>query len=1015
MVFHKLLQEQIKKHLTLGFAKNQELESFFEAINDSYLAFERDKELMNYAFQESENEYNEVNEALGKEHELKKHFIDNLYESLRGNDEEGNEIDEEERNNLLFISKYLCEQIRKRNETENQLTHTVELLKTLLDSLQSGILVEDKNRKILFANHLFCNMFSIPIHPETMTGVDNTDSEEQYKNLFKESQFFSSRIQEILEKKQIVTNELLETVDGSFLKRNYTPIFIDDEYEGHFWKYTDVTQRIQTRNLLEQSEKRNRLIMNASLNAIITIDSKGKIIFWNNRAETVFGWKKEEVLGGILSEIIVPHRYVEAHNKGIERYMKTGDGPVLNRQFETMGLNKNGDEFPVEISITSIKQNGETFFCSFIQDISERKKAEANLKFQEEKYRNIIANMNLGLVEVDNDDIIQFANQSFLSISGFEMEELLGKSTTELFVSEESAEMIKSKKELRKCGISDIYQIQVKNKSGEPRWWAIGGAPEFDDTGKLVGSIGIHLDITEQKQLEIDLEREKIKAQEASRAKEAFLANMSHEIRTPLNAIIGFLRELEKQELTEIQKKYIENSSIAAKHLLAIINNILDISKIEAGEMSLDYEDFVFEKSITNVVKVLQPKAEQKGIDLSANISKNIHKVLKGDTLRLEQILFNLVGNSLKFTQKGRITVDCEMINDTGSYQELSISISDTGIGMDKSFIDSIFRKFSQEDKETTKKFGGTGLGMAITKELVQLMEGGITVESEKNKGTTIRINLNFEKGNKENLKILDAEKNVTSIDNLSILLVEDNDLNRLVVQNSFRHFNCKVTEAENGLVALEILRKQNFDVILMDIQMPEMDGIEATKIIRNEFKLTTPIIALTANAFKAEIDKCREAGMNDYITKPFDESAMIETIARQVGSGPVSLSTNANKITANNKLYNLSSLYDLSRGDMDFMDKMLEVFVEQTAVILEKVEQKMADNDFKEVSQLIHQIKPSIEIFGIISIVDAVKTLEKLARETHDKDQISFLFESVNSTLQQVIIQLKENELCKS
>jgi PAS domain S-box-containing protein len=571
MDFHTLLQKQISKYLTPELSENQEFGFFCKAINDSYQAFERDKELMNHAFQESEKEYHEVNESLKKEYELKKHSIDNLYESLQGNEEEYDEINDEEKNNLLFISKYISKQIKKRKETENSLSRTVELFKTLLNNLQSGILVEDENQKILFTNKQFCDLFSIPVSSGTMAGDDYSNSAEQHKNLFKDSQSFSSENHKFLAKKKVVISDLIETADGRFLERSYIPIFIDDECEGHIWKFTDVTQRIQTKMLLELSEKRNRLIMDASLNAINTIDVEGKTIFWNKQAEVIFGWKKEEVLGKVLSEIIIPHRYVKIHNKAIAHYLETGDAPVLNKQFEITGINRNGNEFPIEISIIPINQNGEIFFCSFIQDISERKKAEANLKFQEEKYRNIIANMNLGLVEVDNDDVIQFANQSFLDISGYVMDELLGKSTTELFVFQENLDMMNSKKELRQRGISDVYQIQVENKKGELRWWAIGGAPEFNNEGKLIGSIGVHLDITEQKQLEIDLEKEKIKAQEASKAKEAFLANMSHEIRTPLNAIIGFLRELEKHELTELQKKYIENSSIASKHLLQLL------------------------------------------------------------------------------------------------------------------------------------------------------------------------------------------------------------------------------------------------------------------------------------------------------------------------------------------------------------------------------------------------------------------------------------------------------------
>lgn len=1012
MDFNKLLEEQIQKHLSIEFSENKEVKSFLKVISESYFAFEKEKYLMSHAFQETEKKNYVVNESLRNENEFKKGSIDYLYEILEGNDENHSNINGEKKE-LHSISKYLSEQIRKRKETEHSLSRTVELLKTLLANLPAGILMEDENRNVLFTNKSFCDVFSIAIPPEAMMGVDCSNLEEQYKGLFEESVIFIARIKAILTKKEIVTNELLETVDGRFLERDYIPIFIDNVFEGHLWRYTDVTRRMQTQNLLEQSEKRGRLIMNASLNAIITIDSNGIITFWNNQAEIVFGWKKEEALGKVLSEMIIPHRYIEAHNMGMKHYMKTGEGSVLNKQFEITGINRTGNEFPIEIAILPVKQNGEIFFCSFIQDISERKKAEESLKSQEEKYRNIIANMNLGLIEVDNNEIIQFANQNFASISGFEIEELLGKNASELLAFEENSEIMNFQKELRKNGISDIYQVPIKNKKGELRWWAISGAPEFDNTGKLVGSIGIHLDVTEQKQLEIDLEKEKVKAQEASRAKEAFLANMSHEIRTPLNAIIGFLRELEKQELTELQKKYIENSSIASKHLLAIINNVLDISKIEADEMSLDYEDFVFENTVTNVINVLHSKAEQKGLILTANISKDIHKVLNGDALRLEQILFNLIGNALKFTHKGIISVDCEVVNNTDTSQELSILISDTGIGMDKKFLDTIFNKFSQEDKAITRRFGGTGLGMAITNEFVQLMNGKIDIESEKNKGTTIQLNLSFTKGNENNLNKIHVDKELIRIDNISVLLVEDNYLNRMVAQNSLRYFNCKVTEAENGLVALEILRRQKFDVILMDIQMPEMDGIEAAKIIRSVLKLSTPIIALTASAFKTEIEKCREAGMDDYIIKPFDEKIMIETIARLVRNNAVLLFEDT-KSTITSKLYNLNSVYDLSRGDSDFMDSMIRVFVEKTTVVLEEIEQKIVKNDFVEVSRLIHEIKPSIEIFEINSIFDDIKTLEKMAKETQDKEKIALLFESINKTLQQVVVQMHENELCK-
>ncbi|WP_300977002.1 PAS domain-containing hybrid sensor histidine kinase/response regulator [Flavobacterium sp.] len=1267
--FHKLLQKQINKHLPLVYMENPLVMAFLNTINDSYTAFERDRDLMSHSFRESEKEYNEINQNLTKEYELKQQSISNLYDTLEALEDDyknikaGDDVDD-----ILFISKYLNQQIENRKNSEKNLSRTVELLKTLLANLRSGILVEDENRIILFTNQLFCEMFSIPVTPDEMVGIDCTNSAEQSKHVFKNPDSFSDGIAKILSQREVVTNELLETAEGRFFERDYIPIYIANEYKGHLWKYTDVTERIENQILLEQSEERSRIVMNSSLNAIVTVDDKGKITFWNdqatstfgytydevfgkvftefmipernkalweqsiyqylteghneflnkhvelvgvhrsgneflaevsiipitqngetffcaflqdiskrkeaeyqlsenlvllktllanlqsgilvedmnrkivftnqlfcdmrnislspnemvgidckelikrsqllfkneeqfaaritdiiarkkmviqelletkdnlfyerdyipivieeeykghlwkytdvtqriqdqmllaqseernrnimnaslnaiininhkgvitfwnNQAEVIFGWKKEEVIGKTLTETIIPKQHHQGHNNGMKHYLETGEGPALNKNIELPAVNRQGEEFPIEIAIIPLKENGELFFCAFIQDISERKKAEKKLKFQEEKYRNIISNMNLGIIEVDNQEIIQFANQSFATMSGFDIEDLMGKNPSEIFVFGENLDRMQHKKELRTQGVSDVYQMPVKDKRGELKWWAISGAPNYDDQGNLVGSVGIHLDITEQKQLEIELNQQKLKAEEASKAKEVFLANMSHEIRTPLNAIIGFLRELGKQELSELQKKYIDNSTIASRHLLAILNNILDISKIEAGEMELEKEDFSFGESIDKVIKVLHPLAKEKDLRLNATIDPKISAVLKADSLRIEQILFNIVGNSIKFTSKGRIDLKCELITDRPSLQKIRIKVTDTGIGMDQNYIETIFKKFSQEDKAVTRKFGGTGLGMAITKELVTLMHGDIKIESEKGKGTTFYISLPLEKGDPNKVKQNNKEVNV-NISGLSILLVEDNKMNRMVIQNSMQYFDCSLTEAENGIEALELLKHQTFDIILMDIQMPEMDGIEATKIIRNEFKLNTPIIALTANAFKSEIENCKNAGMDDYVTKPFDEFTLIETIAKLTVNRP----KNEARLTvekSDSNVYNLSILRNLSRGNIDFVQKMLHIFIEQTTQVLLNIEIALQENNFEEISRLIHKIKPSIESLGITKIIPEIVQLEKITKSTKNKEEIAVLLHTITPVLSLAISQLQKNEL---
>ncbi len=1006
MEIHKLLQRQLNKHIPVELTENPSFQAFIKAVNDSYLSFERDNDLMDHSFKESEKEYHQVNQNLKKEYELKQESISNLYESLTQLKSDHDFEDEIKSNDLLFISRYISDEIRKRKETEKKLFETVEFLRVLLDNLQSGILVVDDTNTILYANKHLCEIRNINALPEDMIGKSPDLYLGDALSFVKDTEAYKNRVAQILSNREIVTGEILETTDGRFLERDYIPIFVEDACIGHLWKSTDVTQRIISKNLLKQSEERNRIIMNSSLNAIITIDIQGKITFWNNQAEVIFGWKREEVLGKTLNDTIIPDIHKQGHINGIKHYIESGEGPVLNKQIELPAVNKNGIEFPVEISIIPLEQNGEVFFCSFIQDISERKKAETRLRFQEEKYRNIIANINLGLIEVNTEEIIQFANQSFAEMSGFEIEELIGMNAQETFVFGDNVEVMKAKNHLRKNGISDVYQIPVRNKRGELRWWAVGGAPNYDDKGNMVGSIGIHLDITEQKQMELELENEKIKAQEASKTKEAFLANMSHEIRTPLNAIIGFLRELQRQGLTEVQKKYVENSAIASRHLLSIINNILDISKIEAGEMSLENEDFIFADAINNVITVMQPIAAEKGLLLSSSISADTSSVFKGDTLRLEQILFNLIGNSLKFTRRGSVSLTSKVVADNTDFQEICISVTDTGIGMEQSFAETIFKKFSQEDKSITRKFGGTGLGMAITRELVQLMKGRITIESKKDAGTTVNIIVELQKGTPGKVKNSNNEIS-TDVSGLKVLLVEDNLMNRMIVNYTLNYFNCIVTEATNGIEAVDILKEKSFDVILMDVQMPEMGGIEATKIIRADLKLDTPIIALTANAFKSEIDKCREAGMNDYVTKPFEESVLIEILARHA----IKQKHSENEKSENSKLYNLAILNTMSRGDKDFVKKMVSIFISQTQDVIAKVEEALLKDDFLLVSQLIHKVKPSIESMGIVTIIDDVKKLEKLAKESNDYERVDKLFLHIKTVLLTTISQLEKED----
>ncbi|MCJ7936265.1 MAG: PAS domain S-box protein [Chryseobacterium sp.] len=908
---------------------------------------------------------------------------------------------------LTLFSKVLVN-AQERFSIKSNLTKTLELLKIFITNLHYGILIDDSNRRILFTNDLFCEIFGIHTSSNEITGKSYDEVAEQIRHCFQEEHILSEI--EHTAQNSTVSGKLVKTVDGRFLEVDYIPIDIKNELNGHIWKFDDITEKICNQNLLQQSEQRNQLIMDSAINAIITVDSTGAIIFWNKSAETIFGWPKNEVIGKNIFEIIIPQKHVENY----KNYMDAEKNKVLNKQIQLPAVRKSGEEFPMEISIISFQQQEKEFFCSFIQDISERKGAEHNIRVQEQKYRNMIANMNLGLLEVDMNEVIQYANQSFCNVSGYDLNEIIGRNPAELFLHhEKDIETVKKQISLRRGGISSVYQIPVKNKSGELRWWAISGAPNYDDKGNLIGSIGIHLDVTDQKRLEEDLQKQKEKAQEASKAKEAFLANMSHEIRTPLNAIIGFLRELEKQKLTSSQSVLVENSAHASHHLLSIINNILDISKIEAGEMSLEVKDFSLKDAVNNVINILSPKAKQKKLKLYSQYSSDLASAFKGDQLRIEQILFNLIGNSLKFTHAGEIKIDCILAEDKPSAQKIKLTVSDTGIGMSKGFADKIFKKFYQEDESIARRFGGTGLGMAITQQLIKLMNGKIAIESEKNKGTVIEITLTFPKGHAGNLTRKKNKNHKTSVEGIKVLLVEDNALNRVVAQNSLQHFKCSVTEAENGTEAIAVLKKEKFDIILMDIQMPELDGIETTKILRKEYQLTTPIIALTANAFKSEIENCKSAGMNDYISKPFSEEMLLEVLYKYTKHLIPSDGQNKVSEISADGLYDLSSIRALSRGDDEFIKKMLTIFITQTENAIGEAHSCLTSQNYHEIARLMHKIRPSIEGLGITSIVEDIKLLEAKAKEEPASGQeIAALFGKIEKVLLEVLRLFIKNEL---
>lgn len=740
------------------------------------------------------------------------------------------------------------------------------------------------------------------------------------------------------------------------------------------------------------------LVAKAINQGVVFTLPNGNVQWVNDSFLKLVEYERDEVVGNTLYELI---NGAETNTQVLARVK---DGYINGHEFEEELIihRKDGSWFWARIQGRPIVDDSGNFTVYFtvIEDISHRKFALEWLKGQEERYRGIIANLNLGLIEVDLNEKILFCNNSFCQMSGYTRDELIGKNAKELLLGNTDFETRKQQMAMRHIGQSGSYELKVKNKEGEERWWFISGAPLYNGKAELIGTIGVHLDITKQKQTEIELSDAKHRAEMASEAKQVFLANMSHEIRTPLNAVMGLSRQLQKSALTNSQKLQVDTIYNASENLLTIINDILDLSKIESGKLSVETIGFSLRDVISNCYRISRHKAEEKGLRFNLLIEDNIADVLMGDPYRLNQVLLNLLSNSIKFTEKGSVKIMVELREELWKQQTIELSVIDTGIGMSNQFLENIFTGFTQEDASITRLYGGSGLGLNITKQLVNLMGGEIYVESKKNIGTKFSVIIPFKVGTTGDMPVK-AEKKIDYklFKDRKILIVDDNEYNRMVAKTTLEHYGCITEECEDGISAIKKVESNKYDLILMDLRMPDIDGREATVIIRNELKVNTPVIALTANAISGENEKCLAAGMNDFISKPFVEDEFIATVSGWL-DGDV---TKPNE----HKLYDLTELYDLGRDSDEFVAKMISIFIKQLSTgINEMVEAKNA-GDVARVGAIAHRLKPSIKSLKV-GILDELLQLEKY-KGTPDSSHYTYLVEQVHTISTAVITELKK------
>lgn len=660
---------------------------------------------------------------------------------------------------------------------------------------------------------------------------------------------------------------------------------------------TEITRQKRMEEQLQASSRFLQSITDSMGEGLLVMDGEGVCTFMNPEAQRQLGWTVDDLQGRSVCEVLSA-----ATGEGLSAALAVLRECQPYHSDQDVFVRRDGSRFPVSMVSMPQCQDGQMVGAvTVFQDITERKRILDALAQSEERLKVALDAAYIGLWDWNPKTDQAFFSDHWLGMLGYQRHELeeTGKGWQALI---HPHDVVHVKQGLREHVRGDRpnfdSEFRMHHKNGSWLWVMCSGKViERNQRGEPVRITGINKDITDRKNVEAELARAKEQADRANQFKSAFLANMSHEIRTPMNAVIGLSHLALGTTLTPRQRDYLEKIHTSSKNLLGIINDILDFSKIEAGKMEMEETPFRLADVLDNLRTVVLPKVQEKGLTLRLEQAQDVPEALLGDPLRLGQVLVNLVGNAVKFTERGevRVSVSMERSIQSGAAERgrrtprVRFAVHDSGIGMSQAQISQLFQAFTQADSSTTRRFGGTGLGLAISRQLVEMMGGEISVESQENVGSTFAFTVAFLSVSPDVVPV--AAKTTAGVPTFSrslmvaaqILLVEDNPINQQVARELLEALGADVVTADSGEQAVEILRqRQDFHLILTDIQMPGMDGMQTTHCIRQELKLTeVPIVAMTAHTMAGDREKYLSVGMNDHLAKPIDPDALAETLLR--------------------------------------------------------------------------------------------------------------------------------------
>ena len=644
---------------------------------------------------------------------------------------------------------------------------------------------------------------------------------------------------------------------------------------------------------------------------------------------------RKEAVGSLLADLVIPDELQDAHHQGMKRYLSTGEAKVVGKRVEVPARNKAGDALIVELAISPVDFGDKKFFSAYLRDITDAKAAEAKLRASEERFQSLFALSGDAIIILDSQARIVEANPASSELLGFGQSALIGRTISDFYPEDQNDSALDAFRQAAENGTVRV-EMDFLSARGERVSTEVVGNMIMTPDGPIYH--GVARDISARIATEQNLRHAKDAAEKANRAKSDFLANMSHEMRTPLNGIIGSLLLLDRSHIDREQVRFVTAAERSAETLLTLIDDLLDLSRIEAGELDLELAQFSPADLIAIVEDVFGPAASQKGIVLNTELSVTSANLV-ADIGKIRQILLNLVGNSIKFTQRGQIDVSVQQSGDL-----LEFTVRDSGIGISRADQAFLFDRFKQVDASQSRQHNGAGLGLAICRELVELMDGEIAVESELGEGSVFRFCVPVSADQIEVAGDTVANRTMGTLKG-RILIAEDSQTNAMVAIEMIKKIGLDYVHVTDGVAAVDAALSGTFDAVLMDVSMPNMDGVAATAMLR-ERGYDRPIIAMTAHALKADRDRALQSGMSGYVTKPVRPMALYEALARWVmpdqdapdGSAKPQLTEALDK----------PAIEELWAGDEDTYAKIAEIF-------LDEMEWRLSGLDEASISELEH------------------------------------------------------------